>query len=275
MNSVLSILILVAFCFSPAFAKTKKTAPASTPVSTSVSEASSSDATLFEKSKNTAVEAFDYVKEKSKEAADIAKAKSNESVEKRRSYNYGVNLIYSPIDLIIPGKYGVSFDISSEDKDSQYELQYVRASYALSVMNVDFGKLTDQRFSLLKRNFSDSGNFNWYYGLSYISFQGTIGSSLLSSIAPGNTVPNTDLIDVQSLGLDFGLGHRWYFQNNLSISVDWFGFSQPLAVLKKEAAYLNANSTSQEDKNNVSNTVDFLTSFPRLYTLKVSLGYNF
>lgn len=271
MNSVLSILILTVFSLSPAFAKSKKKTQPPTPVA----EATSSDATFFEKSKNTASEAIDYVKEKSKEAADIAEAKSNESVEKRKSYNYGVNLIYSPIDLIIPGKYGASFDISSEDKNSQYELQYVRASYALSVLNVDFGKLTDHRFSLLKRKFSDSGNFNWYYGLSYISFQGTLGSSLLSSIAPGNTVPNTDLIDVQSLGLDFGLGHRWYFQNNLSLSVDWFGFTQPLAILKKDAAYLNATSSSQVDKDNVSKMVDILTSFPRLYTLKASLGYNF
>jgi hypothetical protein len=266
MNSIVSILILAALSVSPAIAKTKK----STPVST----ASSSDATFFEKSKNTAAEAMDYVKEKSVEAAEKAEVKTNESVEKRKNYDYGAHLIYSPIDLVIPGKYGASVYMASEDKNSQYELQWVRGSYSLSLLSVDFGKIVDQRISLLKRNFSQSGNFNWYYGLSYITFEGTLGASILNTLPSGQSL-NADLIDVQTLGLDLGFGHRWYFENNFSFSIDWLGISQPLVTLKKEAAFLSSSSSSQTDVDNVQKSMDLFAVIPRLYTLKVSLGYNF
>lgn len=267
MKSVFSILILAVLCCSPALAKTKKSAPVST--------ATSGDATFFEKSKNTAAEALDYVKEKSAQAVETAEVKTNESVEKRKKYDYGANLIYSPIDLVIPSKYGASVYMASEDKNSQYELQLLRGSYSVSLLSVDFGKIVDQRISLLKRNYSQSGNFNWYYGLSYITFEGTLGATILSTLPPGSSIKSSELIDVQTLGLDIGFGHRWYFENNLSISVDWLGISQPVVTLKKEAAFLNSSSSSQTDVDNVKKSMDLFAVIPRLYTLKVSLGYNF
>jgi hypothetical protein len=82
---------------------------------------------------------------------------------------------------------------------------------------------------------------------------------------------NADLIDVQTLGLDLGFGHRWYFENNFSFSIDWLGISQPLVTLKKEAAFLSSSSSSQTDVDNVQKSMDLFAVIPRLYTLKVQL----
>jgi hypothetical protein len=235
----------------------------------------SSEKTFFEKSKENTLEALDYVKEKGTELKKQSDAKSAESVTLGQKHNSGLNVYYSPIDLIVPGKYGLGFVFSSEDKQSQYELQFIRASYSISALSVDFLKLTDQRLSVLKRNFSSTGNFNWFYGMSYISLEGTLGSSLLSQIVPSSDVENSELVNIKTLGFDLGLGHRWYFKNNFSISADWVGVSQPLIILKKEAAYLNTTTTSSSDKNNVKNGIDAATFLPRFFAVKLSLGYNF
>ena len=211
----------------------------------------------------------------SEENIAAAPEKSNSSLENRKKHNYGLNAIFAPIDVLVYGKYGLSFYKATEEKNTQYELQYLKASYAVSIANIDFAKMTDQRLSFFKRNFSDSGNFNWYYGLSYISFDASFGSNVLNNLVPGSNLSEAELVKIQTIGFDFGLGHRWYFDNNMSLSVDWFGVSQPLAILKKEAPYAEAASTSDTDKSNAKSAVDIITFFPRLQALKLSLGYNF
>jgi hypothetical protein len=237
--------------------------------------AASEEKSFIEKSKENTQKALDYVSEKGSEAKQVIDSKTSESILKRHNYNYGGHLIYSPIDFIIPGKIGASVYMASDDKNTQYELQYVRGSIPLTLLSVDFGKVTDQRLSLLKRNYSSSGNFNWYYGISYISFDASLGSSILNNIVPSGNVPNSELIEIKSLGLDLGIGNRWYFENGFSFSVDWLGISQPVAVLKKEAAYLQATTSSQTDRDNITKFIDAVAVFPRLYFLKASIGYSF
>ncbi len=229
----------------------------------------------LESTKKGLNQSVDYIKNKSKEAQVQIEDKTNESADRRSNYNWGIYGHYAPIDLLIPSKKGVSFHWTTADGFEQYEAQYLKGSLSVPMLITDLGKIQDERISFLKRNFKEQSNFNWYWGISYISFDATIGPDFLNWLIPGNVIPNIDLIDIRSIGIDFGVGHSWYFKTNFSLGIDWFSISQPIYVIKKEAPYLEAQTTSTDEKDKIRKAVDTISYFPRLSFLKISLGYNF
>jgi len=233
------------------------------------------DKTIWEKAKEKTSEAADYVQGKSKIAYEKTVELVNESVLKRNVVDYGVLVHYSYLDLIIPSKYGITFSKNSEDRNTQYEIQYLRGSISIPFIVEDLGSMTEQRLSLLKRNFSNTSNFNWFYGISYNKFDISLGVKYLNTLAPGQNVYNYELIDIQTLGLDLGFGHRWYYKNGLTIAVDWAAISQPLALLKKEAPYTEGSNSSNDNKDSVNTALKIISYFPRMSFFKLSLGYSF
>lgn len=189
--------------------------------------------------------------------------------------NYGLFLIYSPIDLLIPGKVGGSFYFSSEDRMNQYEISYLRASLSINqtIGDANVASMTEQKITFLNRHLSNHSGFNWFYGLSYATLESRLGKEYINSLPPGTT-HDPDLLQVDVLALDIGFGNRWYFDSGITLGVDWLGVTQPLATLKKKESFTDQTS-SQSDKDDVEKFINIMTSFPRLYTLKVQLGYSF
>lgn len=193
----------------------------------------------------------------------------------RATRDYGFYLIYSPIDLIIPSKIGGSFYFSSSDGLNQYEISYLRASLSIDQTfgSANVASVTEQKFSFLNRNFSHGSTFNWFYGLSYAAIESHLGKDYINSLPPGSG-HDPDLLQVDVLALDIGLGNRWYFENGVTLGVDWIGVTQPVATLKKKETFTDQTS-NQNDKDEVNKFINFMKSFPRIYTLKLQLGYSF
>lgn len=231
--------------------------------------------TLWEKTKEKTSQAVDYVQDKSKLAYEKTMALGNESIQKRNSIDYAFLAHYSYLDLVIPGKYGLTFSMNSADRTAQYEIQYLRGSVSVPFVIQDLGSMTEQRLSFLKRNFSSTSNFNWFYGISYNKFDIELGPKYLGSLAPGQNIANYKLMNIETLGFDLGLGHRWYYKNGFTIAVDWAAISQPLALLKREAPYTEASNTSQDNQDNADKALKVISYFPRFSFLKFTLGYSF
>lgn len=193
----------------------------------------------------------------------------------REKNNMAILIHYAPMDIIIPSKTGATFSYSGDDRNAQYEIQYLRASFSVPFLVDDLGSITEQRLALIKRNFTKDSNFNWYYGISYHSLEVHLGNEYLSALAPSSQqIPNIDVLKIEALGFDLGLGHRWYFENGITFGIDWIGWSQPLISLKKQN-YFSDVATNQEDKDNAEKLMTAGTYLPRFSVLKLSLGYSF
>ena len=90
---------------------------------------------------------------------------------------------------------------------------------------------------------------------------------------PAQDRPNAEILNIESINLDIGIGNRWYY-NNFSIGVDWVGLSQPVISLKKSAPFVE-ETTDDDKKDDVDTFLKIGTYFPRLYLLKLNLGYTF
>jgi hypothetical protein len=179
---------------------------------------------------------------------------------------------YSPIDLLIPGKIGLTVGWI-QDVDRTLELEYLRGSISVPFIIEDLGKMTEQRISLIRRSFMGNNSFNFSYGLSYFDFSIHLGDKLLNRLS-GGTYPSVDLVDIESVGFNLGLGNRWSFNHNITFGIDWISWAQPMVVTKKQSAFLTYASNSQ-DRDDVEGGIKFISYFPRLTLLKLQLGILF
>ncbi len=215
----------------------------------------------------------DHIQKQVNDSVKKADQALTESAAIRLTKDYGVLLTYSPMDFIIPNKIGGSLYFTSEDKLNQYEFQFLTSTLSAGGYSVDIASMTEQKFSFLNRNFSQDSNFNFYYGLSYVTLEAQLGSDYLSSV-PANERPNADMMKIHVLALDLGIGNRWYFDNGLILGADWIGVTQPITSLKKEQHFTDYSS-NQSDKDDIDKFLNLATFLPRIYVLKLQLGYSF
>lgn len=182
-----------------------------------------------------------------------------------------VFLNYSPIDLIIPNKYGATLGLT-QSVDQTWEFEYLRGSVTVPFVVKDLGGMTDQRYSLIGRSYLGTNSFNISYGLTYFDFAITLGNEYLSQVS-GN-IPSVELIDLESIGFNLGIGNRWIFDNHISFGIDWIAWSQPVIVTKKSSAFLEYASEGSQ-KSDVNAALDLISYMPRFTFFKIQLGLTF
>lgn len=261
MNKLILITVAVSFMLT-AQAQTKTTTKTTTKMTTTT--------TTTEKTEEPS--ATDTIKRHVDDSLKTANQVLTESADLRTTKDYGLFLNYSPIDLIIPSKIGGSFYIASADKMNQYEFQFLTSTLAIS-SSVDIASMTEQKFSVFNRNFYQGSNFNWYYGVSYATLEAKLGSEYMNSIPPSQRI-DSEMMKIHVVALDIGVGNRWYFENGVNFGVDWIGASQPIATVKKDQHFTDY-TTNQNDKDDLEKFLSLMTSLPRIYLLKLQLGYSF
>lgn len=195
-----------------------------------------------------------------------------DSQKRRGNANYFALLSYSPFDLLIPSKKGLTLGlISSTDKT--WEFEYLNGNVSVPFIIEDLGKMSDTRYSLIARSYFGSNSFNISYGVTYFDFSLHLGDKLLNGLT-GGAYPSVDLVEIESLGLNVAVGNRWSFEKNITFGVDWISLAQPLYTLKKNSAFLDYSS-NQQDKDDVSKAMDLISLFPRIVLFKVQLGILF
>ncbi len=207
-----------------------------------------------------------------KDASAAVSKKLGETRERRENSDYLLLFNYSPLDLIIPSKYGLTMGLI-RDADKSWEIEYVEGSFAIPFIVDDLGKMSDKRYSLIGRSYFGGNSFNFSYGLSYFDFSLFLGDKILNQVT-NSAIPAIDLVEIQSFGVNFGLGHRWTFNRDITFGVDWISLAQPLLITKNKSAFLE-HSTNQKDKDDVENAMRVISYFPRLSFFKLQVGILF
>jgi hypothetical protein len=188
------------------------------------------------------------------------------------THQYSVGLIYSPFDLAIPHKYGMS--VGYFDKPERlWEFEVVHGGVSSPWLVKYLGSMTDRRYSVMARNFSDGGSFNFSYGVTYFDFRLDLGDEILNRVTNG-TIPNIDVLRLQSFGVNVGFGHRWNFYKDMSFGIDWITLSQPIFIMNEQSVVLDY-MTNPDDREKVSDFLREISYIPRISVLKMQLTIEF
>jgi len=195
-----------------------------------------------------------------------------EAKTQRDKANYFVLVSYSPVDMLIPSKGGITVGLN-RNADRTWELEYLRGSISVPFAVEDLGKMSDERISIISRSYFGNNSFNFSYGLSYLDFSLHLGDKLLNRVT-GGSYPSLDLVKIQSLGFNVAIGNRWIFKHDITMGIDWITWTQPVHVTKKESAFLDYAS-NENDKDDVGNVIGLISYMPRFALLKLQLGILF
>lgn len=189
----------------------------------------------------------------------------------RQNSNYFVSGNFAPIDLILPSKLGLTLGTVTH-ADYTWELEYLKSSVSVPFFVDDIGEMTDERFSVIRRNYFGTETFNLSYGLSYNKFKVHIGSKYLAYVA--TNIPDVDLMQIDSVGFNVGIGNRWIFSNRWMIGVDWASWTQPVFTTKYNNKF-NDFATDEDSKDTVDTVAKLIRWVPRITLLKLQVGYSF
>ncbi|NUN05402.1 MAG: hypothetical protein HUU57_06550, partial [Bdellovibrio sp.] len=195
----------------------------------------------------------------------------DESRQRREQNSYFALGNYSSLDLIIPGKIGVTVGLNNS-ADKSWEFEYLSGSFGVPLFIADLGKISDKRMSLIKRSFFGSNSFNVSYGVTYFSFDADLGDKFVNSI--NGNYPSAKVVGLKSWGFNLGIGNRWTIREDITIGVDWISWSQPVFASERQDDFVNY-STNPEYKDDVDTALKVLSYLPRLAILKLQFGMMF
>ena len=210
----------------------------------------------------------------SDKASELSKTVTGEkdSAAWRAERKYALLGAYSHFDLYIPAKIGFIL-IFNESKDKSWDFEYLQGRVSAPLGIVDLGSFRERRISVLKRSFWGTNSFSGYFGLSWNKFDIVLGDETLSKLSNGAT-PSGRALSLESLGFNTGLGNRWTIGNGFTYGLDWFGWSQPFITLSRESALLD-QATNVTERDRIDKILAVATYFPRVYFLKMQLGWTF
>ena len=212
------------------------------------------------------------VKQVAIDAKDAVIAKLDETKIRRATNSYFALVNFSPFDLILPNKYGLTLGLM-ESSEKTYELEYLHGTFGVPFAIDNLGKMADDRLSLIVRNYSAHNSFNFSYGLSYHDFSVHLGDRFLTAASGGN-FPTADIVKIQTIGFNIAVGNRWSFNHDITLGIDWVSWAQPLFRVDKQDAFLD-HATKQSEYDAVDKVVKIASYFPRFSVLKIQFGMLF
>jgi hypothetical protein len=218
-----------------------------------------------------AVEFKDKAADAVKESVQDAQKALSHSRLMRQTYKYYGTLNYAPIDLILPSKFGFTLGYV-KTPDKTWEFEYLKSSLSVPFIIDDLGEMTDERFSLMARDYFGTETFNLSYGLTYYKFKVHVGSKYLASVS--TNIPDVELMRVDSVGFNVGIGNRWVFSNRWIVGMDWISWSQPVFTTRYNDKYAEFTN-DPNDKDSAKKVLKLISWIPRITLLKLQIGYSF
>jgi hypothetical protein len=216
---------------------------------------------------NVKAGAEDIAKDASKGVEQVKQA-LNTTRENRAAREWTITGNYNFFEMWVMTKYGFTLGWN-RSPSSTYEFEYMKGSIGLGKYGIDLADISETRMSLLWRSYGKRQSFNFITGLYYNELEAGFGSDFLSSV-PGGYV---EVLGIKTLGVTWGLGNRWITKGGFVWGFDWFAVHIPVLILEKNDDYLQVSS-SQDDRDEVSDAIDIFTHLPALGALKLQLGFS-
>ncbi len=185
---------------------------------------------------------------------------------------YFIGLTYSPLDLLIPSKWGAKIG-GETPGELAWEVEYLRGSWTTPFIIADLGQMTDERYSLIFRSYGQRKSFNVHFGVTYFAFKANLSPKFLDTV-PTQIDTSYEVVQVESVGFNLGIGHRWHWGEHFHFGVDWLSWAQPVFITKNQSEIKDL-TTDEDTKDTISDAVRIANYVPRFLSLKVFLNFSF
>ena len=231
--------------------------------------------TSSEKKDTSISQKVDSAADKVAKAAEQTKEQYAEAVnqmsERREASWLTLMGHYAPISMWIPSKYGASAGYV-KNKNLTFEIEALYGSLGYEFLKLNLANFSETRVNLMARYFP-AEIFNILFGLHYEKLELVLGDKFLSTIS-GTSKSEFSLLEIDNVGVVFGLGSRWQLEKGITLGVDWVTLNQPILSTKTNAKFLSSDA-NQADKDLVNSALTVLKYTPRLTVLNLSAGWTF
>lgn len=169
-----------------------------------------------------------------------------------------------------PIKYGLNAAYT-QDPNWMWELGYFTGGINFGVSKISVGGFNEALLTATGRYSPWAGSFNWIVGLSHHAYHVRLGNAIVSRLTG---VGKLDVLNVQTVGLQAGVGNRWQIADNFSIGVDWVVVDIPLTTVRSQSPALEAY-TNEGDRREVEEALDFMKSLWTINVLKTTIAFSF
>lgn len=180
--------------------------------------------------------------------------------------------IISPVDMWIPGKYGISATYMSTPY-TDYEIEYLRGTFGFSFLGEDLGEAIEQKLSLLTRYFIND-HFNYFAGVNYDYLEVNLKNSYTNTVTATSASQDYTYLELATLGVTLGVGSRWQTSAGIDIGVDWLQLEMPLIRLKQYSPFLDLSGDAAKT-DEVADAIRRVRDNPRFAALKFQVGISF
>lgn len=186
-----------------------------------------------------------------------------------RSDSQGTVILgYEPLTTWMPSKFALSYTHIFNKKFS-LEFEYAWSSVSADIYVVDFGSVSEKRFSLLTRHYMGN-SFHFIYGLFRNDFYARVGGDLLEDLSR----QSFDYFRVVGTGITLGIGNRWQSPKGITWGVDWIKMNVPLLDRRVEDDILNYVE-SESSRKDLKEVIGVVKNVPTFTLLALHLGYTF
>jgi hypothetical protein len=183
-----------------------------------------------------------------------------------------VSAVFSPIDYWVTGKYGAVIAYIPSPSH-MYEFEYLRGTFSSPFTGVDLGSSIEQRLSIQTRYFVTE-SFNYHAGMNYNFAEIKLKNSYTSTVFINPRNEQYDIIELSTLGVQLGVGNRWFLDNGMEIGVDWIQVAMPLIRTYEYSPFTDLTS-DRHKSTQVSDAISRMRDNPRFAVAKIQFGISF
>ena len=179
---------------------------------------------------------------------------------------------YSIFEMWTLTKYGATIGYN-KSASTTYEFEYSRGSLGFGYFGVDLGRLSEERFGINWRTYGQRNAFSFVTGLYYNKLGIHFGNDLLAKV-PGFERTRVDLLELDTVGLKWGIGSRWQSRGGFVWGADWLSINIPFWTVRQKHPFIDA-TTSEADREKTQDAINVLRRVPEIAALNVKLGFTF
>jgi hypothetical protein len=203
------------------------------------------------------------------ETASLTPTKRGISKKDNRDASTSTVMVgYQLITSWLPSKKTLSYSHLFSERwtlEGEYSFQRIDTPF----IGVDLGEIKERRFTLHARRYV-SNSFHFSFGGVLSDFSARLGSDTLDTF--GNSLSSS--FSARNLGITFGTGNRWQWNNGLTLGVDWIRLNVPLIQTGVEDNVLD-DLPGGEDREDIKNVIETFNRIPTFVLLGLHLGYTF
>lgn len=189
----------------------------------------------------------------------------------RLAQSVSFRLSYTLYGLITSGKKGAHF-LWHLENGNQIEFAHLRGEYAIKGFKVDIASFQERLNTIAYRQYLGN-SFDFQYGIGRRTYSIKLGDDLVKYIEPIKDWER-EMVRIESLVLQFGIGNTWSWKNGFSCGADWFALHYPIKTLDLKAPS-GERIQNPPSRNAYEKMLAVAKRFPTISLLQLHLGWSF